>query len=53
MILLAESQTGKYAYYDEYGNRYLFESHKAYRYYVIQATIEWLTDHCGYRLVLN
>lgn len=48
MQLLAESQTGKYAYYDEYGNRHLFYSHKEHRYYIISETIRWLSNYCRF-----
>lgn len=46
MQLLMESQTGKSAYYDDYGNRYLF-SKKQYRHYIIIKTIKWLLNYCN------
>ena len=48
MELLAESQTGKYAYYDEYGNRHLFISIKEHKHYIVQKTIEWIMNCCSF-----
>jgi hypothetical protein len=50
MTLLAESQTGKCAYYNEYGDRYLFESPRAHRHYIVMMTIAWLLGYCSYPL---
>lgn len=49
MTLLSESQTGKCAYYDEYGNRYLFESNRHYKHYLILRTINWLLNYCCHK----
>jgi len=46
MRFLAESPTGKGAYYDEWGNRYLFGSAREHRHYLILRTIEWLLGYC-------
>ena len=50
MTLLAESQTGKHAYYNEYGDRFLFESHHEYRHYIAMRTMAWLLRCCCYPL---
>lgn len=53
MTLMAESQTGKHAFYDEWGNRHLFASHREYRWYMIQMTMAWLLGCCSYPIGLR
>ncbi len=51
MQILAESQTGKCAYYDDYGNRHLFAGEREHRHHLVMRTIMWLVGYCNHRLV--
>ena len=50
MALMAESQTGKHAYYDQYGNRYLFVSHKEYNHYLVHKMMSWILSNHSYKI---